>query len=136
MIPFFLGLFILISAARAEIAVIVNAQNPINSISRSQLSDYFLKRVRSWPDGVPMRFFDRSDSDVRRAFLRNIVRKSSRDIDMFWIGQKLYSGQSAPTQVSSDSTTEIMVSRFPGGIGYVSKDYEITRPVKKITVTE
>lgn len=138
MIPFLLGVFILISAAWAEsLAVIVNDQNPITSISRSQLSDFFLKKVKTWNDGVPLRVFDRNDqSEIRREFLRTIVKKSVRDIELYWIGQKLYSGQSAPTQVATDSMMEMMVSRFPGGVGYVSKDFEPTRPVKKIPVTE
>lgn len=134
--PFLLGLILLISAARADFTLIVNAQNPMNSVNRSQVTDFFMKRSRHWPDGVPAKFFDRSDSEIRKEFLRTVVKKSSRDIELFWIGQKLYSGQSAPSQVSTDSMVEIMVSRFPGGIGYVSKDYETTRAVKKILIAE
>lgn len=136
--PFLLGVFLLISTAGAkEFAIIVNAQNPSNVISRMQITDFFLKRVKTWPDGVTQRFFDRTDrSPIRREFLRSVIRKSSRDIEMYWIGQKLYSGQTAPTQVATDNMVEIMVSRFPGGIGYVSKDYEPTRSVKKIIISE
>ena len=129
---------ILFSAARAEtIALIVNARNPMNSVKRSQVSDFFLKRVKSWPDGVPVKFIDRMDeSPERKEFLRTYIKKSARDIELYWIGQKLYSGHSAPSQVSSDAMVEMMVSRFPGAVGYVSKEFTPTRPVKIIPVTE
>ncbi len=138
MIPFILGLILLVSAARAEnFAIIVNSQNPANTITRAQISDFYLKKLKNWPDGVPQRFFDHSDnSKLRKEFIRTVIRKSTRDVEMYWIGQKLYSGLSAPTQVSSDTMVEIMVSRFPGGIGYVSKDFEPRRAVKKIIISE
>ncbi len=138
MIPFLFGLLLFFSAARAEeLAMIVNSQNSINTISQTQVSDFFLKKAKQWPGGTTVRFFDRSDtSELRKSFIRSYIHKSSRDIELYWIGQKLYSGLSAPSQLSSDNMTEIMVSRFSGAIGYVSKEYEITRPVKKISVTE
>jgi len=133
---FLLSLFILSASASAEIAIIVNAQNPVNGLTRSQVSDIFTKRTKNWPDGMPSKFFDRTDSEIRNDFLRTIIKKTPREMEIYWIGQKLYSGQSAPSQVSTNQMVEIMVSRFPGGIGYVSKDYEPTRAVKKIVVTE
>jgi ABC-type phosphate transport system substrate-binding protein len=137
LIPLLLGVILFVSSARAEIAVIVNSQNPVKSITRTQLADFFLKKLKLWPDGTPMRFFDRNDSsDLRKDFLHDYVRKSPRDVELYWIGQKLYSGHSAPSQISSDNLMEVMVSRFPGAIGYVSKDFVPTRSVKKSPVTE
>ncbi|MES2527887.1 MAG: substrate-binding domain-containing protein [Bdellovibrionota bacterium] len=135
--PFFLGILLLVSVARAEgIALIVNVQNPMTSISRTQVADFFLKKNKNWPDGVPLRFFDRIDnSPERKIFLRDYIHKSSRDIELYWIGQKLYSGHSAPTQITTDSMVEIMVSKFPGALGYISERYELTRDVKKIPTT-
>ena len=133
-----LGILLCISAARAEdFAIIVNAQNPMTTIPRTMVADFYLKRIKNWPDGVPQRFFDRTDkSELRKTFIRTVIHKSSRDVEMYWIGQKLYSGLSAPTQLASDTMVEIMVARFPGGIGYVSKDFEPKRAVKKINITE
>ncbi len=134
MIPFLLGICLLVSVARAEgIAFIVNVQNPATTLTRSQVADYYLKKTKQWPDGVPLRFFDRNDgSEERKHFLRSIVQKNMRDVELYWIGQKLYSGHSSPSQIVSDSMVEIMVSRFPGAIGYVSEEFELTKTVKKI----
>lgn len=137
MIPFFLGFLILLSAAHADgIALLVNSQNPVSTLTLSEVSDYFTKKTKSWPHGVPVRFIDRMDGSAERnEFLKSYLHRTTRDVELFWIGQKLYSGHSAPTQVQSDAMTEIMVSRFPGGIGYVSTDFQPTKAVKKIPVT-
>jgi ABC-type phosphate transport system substrate-binding protein len=138
LIPLIFGLIFSLSIAWSQnLTVIVNSQNPMTSLSRSQLADFYLKKVKSWPDGVPLRVFDRNDNSVlRKEFLKYILHRTPRDIELYWIGQKLYTGHSAPTQVSTDTMVEIMVSRFPGAIGYISKDHELTRPVKKISITE
>lgn len=116
-----------------SIKVIVNESNPLESINRTEVADYFMKRNKQWPDGAPVRFFDRNDdSRERMSFLREVLKKSQREIETFWIGQKLYTGHSAPTQVSSDSMMAALVARFPGAIGYVSDEFAGGKGVKVI----
>lgn len=129
-------LFAFCNGAWAQrITFIVNKANPQASITRHQLSDYFFKRNRNWPNSSPVRFFDRTeDSAVRSKFLKEYLERTSRQVEQFWIGQKLYSGDSAPTQLSSDSMVVNLVARFPGGIGYVSDDMTIPESVKIIKI--
>lgn len=118
-----------------DVTIIVNEQNPINEISQTQIQNLFLKKNRQWPNGQAVRFFDRrDDSAERKHFLSQYIRKTSRDIELYWIGQKLYSGNSAPIQVSTDSMMVSMVSRFPGAIGYVSSNFQGGPGVKKLVV--
>lgn len=80
-----------------------------------------------------MRFFDMNDeNEERKIFLKNVLNKSSRDIELYWIGQKLYSGNSAPLQMSTDAMMAGVVSRFPGAIGYVSSSFSLSPGVKKV----
>ncbi len=119
-----------------NILVITNVANPVNQITKNQLQDYFFKRNRVWPHGEPVRFFDRSDnSTIRNIFLREFVQKSSRQVDQFWIGQKFNTGDSAPTQVSSDYLSMSLVSRFAGGICYVLEGTPLSKDVKIINIT-
>ena len=115
--------------------IIVNEANPLTEISEDHVADFFLKKTKNWPDGTPLRFFDRDDdSPERQIFLRDFLRKSSREMELFWIGQKLYTGLSAPTQIKNDLMMAALVSRFPGAIGYVSSDFGGAKGVKKIAV--
>ena len=123
--------------AAEHIKIIVNANNSIQTITTSQIQDFFLKRARTWPDGTPVRFFDRSDdSPERKIFLQNYLKRTARQVEQHWIGQKLYSGDSSPSQVTSDSLMVSLVSRFPGGIGYVSAYFSAGKGVKIIEVNK
>lgn len=128
----------LTSATFAEsIVVIVNESNPLPSITKDQLRDFFLKKTKSWPDGSPVKFFDRrEESKERTHFLKFYIERSPREVETFWIGQKLYTGHSAPTQVNNDSMTMALISRFPGAISYVSADIPLKTGVRKIEVTK
>ncbi len=100
---------------------IVNSQTQVSRLSSNEIKDYYYKRKRQWPDGTAVRFIDRAPgSEVRKNFLSNILDISSEDLDLFWIGQKLYTGDSAPLQQSSESLTLQLVSNLKGAISYVS----------------
>lgn len=117
------------------IQVIVNVQNDLSSLSADEVRDFFLKKNKQWPNGSAVRFFDRNDgSQERGLFLKQILKQSARDVEIFWIGQKLYTGHSSPTQITSDSMTASLVGRFSGAIGYVSETFQLPPEVKKIEV--
>ncbi len=119
--------------AQEGVVIIVNAENPSDAIGTDELVDFYLKKKRQWPDGNSVRFIDRTDdSPERKVFLKRIVGKTGREVDLYWIGQKLYSGDSAPMQVSSDAMTATLVSRLNGAIGYVSSQFAGAKGVKKI----
>jgi hypothetical protein len=104
-----------------SITFIVNSSNPTTSIGLLDLIDYYEKRRREWPDEQTVRFIDRSvGSPERQSFLRDVLKRSESDVDLFWLGEKLHSGNSIPIQVSSDDLVIEMVKSFRGAIGYVS----------------
>lgn len=118
-----------------EITFIVNEQNPTLELTDVQVTNYFFKKVRQWPNGVPVKFFDQmNDKEERKSFLKDYMKRTSRDVELYWIGQKLYTGNSAPLQITSDFMMANVVARFPGAIGYVSSSFQGAPGVKKITV--
>lgn len=123
--------------AALSIDLIVNADNPAESITAAEVTSYFMKKERKWPNGDAVRFFDyRDENEARAAFLKTYINKTSREIELFWIGEKIYTGNIAPIQISSDSMMIAMVARFPGGIGYISKSAPITKQVKRLKVVQ
>lgn len=131
----FMVIFYVPDSRAQEIKIIVNVENPLTEITTNEIADYYFKKKKQWPSGAGVRFFDRSDnSSVRKIFLRKYLKRSQREVETFWIGQKLYTGYSAPTQVSSDYITSALVAKFPGAIGYVSKDFSGGKSVKVLEV--
>ncbi|MBY0413692.1 MAG: hypothetical protein K2Q18_05985 [Bdellovibrionales bacterium] len=118
-----------------DLDIIVNEKNTLTSITVSELQNYFTKKSRTWPNGDAVRFFDqRDDNESRKLFLSKFIKKTPREVELYWIGEKIYTGNIAPIQISSDSMMVSMVSRFPGGIGYVDSKATLKKTVKKITV--
>jgi ABC-type phosphate transport system substrate-binding protein len=141
----FFGILVTLTAQMAvyadsgveELVFIVHASNPSSEISANDIRDYYFKKKRRWPSGESVRFIDRSlTSHIHDIFVRNILRKSNSDVELFWIGQKLYTGDSAPLRENSDASTVQFVSTFKGAIGYVSSNSVISDPnVKTIKVS-
>jgi ABC-type phosphate transport system substrate-binding protein len=105
----------------SPIVFIVNGSNPATSVGVLDLVDYYEKRRRQWPDGETVRFIDRNvGSSERQTFLRDVLKQSESDVDLFWLGQKLHSGNSLPIQVSSDDLVIELVKSFRGAIGYIA----------------
>lgn len=124
------------ASAEEKLVFVVNAKNPVSSLPSREIVEFFLKKRTRWPDGTPVRFIDwRAGSAARRQFLQDFVDKSPREIELYWIGQKLYSGNSAPITVTSGPMVLAFVSRFEGAIGYLpASQLEDSPEVKRIEV--
>ncbi len=102
--------------------VIVNSSNSATEITLGDLADYYFKRKLRWPDGSKVQFIDQKDGGPRKGLFLKLLDKSQRDLDLFWIGEKNFSGSSAPLQAPSDTMVLSMVGTLPGAIGYVGEE--------------
>lgn len=121
-----------VSHAEETLAFIVNKDNPAASISETELKDYFFKRKTTWKDGTIVRFIDRKDSPERKLFLSKYLQQTADEVDLYWIGQKLYSGNSAPVQAASEGMVIQFVASFRGAIGFISSGKPPTNDKVKI----
>jgi hypothetical protein len=114
--------------------VIVNADNPVASVSRDFLTDAFLKRVSRWPAGENIQAVDlRSDSPVRAQFSTAVLRRSVAAIRSYW-QQRIFAGRGVPPpEVDTDSAAIHYVKRHRGGVGYVSRNAD-TSEVKVLAL--
>ena len=112
---------------------VVHAENPVSRLTISELKDYYFKRKRTWPDGTTVRFIDRgANSDLRKELLSSYLNMSAGDVDQYWIGQKLYSGDSTPLQQPSELLTLQLVSSLKGSISYVSDSAPLPKKGVKV----
>lgn len=101
-------------------AVIVNASNPVETLSRSQLSNIFLKQESAWPDGQVIVPVDQAEnSPVRAEFSRVVLRRPIAAVKSFWQKQ-IFSGAAVPpVEKASSDDVATYVSSFRGAVGYV-----------------
>lgn len=121
-------------AQSPDVVFIVHADNPVQKLTVSELRDFYFKRKRRWTNGDSVRFMDRTAGPLRDTFFKKYIGKSQSDVELFWIGQKLYSGDSAPLKESSDSSTMNFVSTLKGAIGYVSDKTVLRKNVKVVKI--
>ncbi len=100
--------------------VIVNAANPVSSMTRSQVSKIFLKKVVKWDKGG--RIAPIEQGEIKRDFAEKIHNKNKSAVDNYWT-QMIFSGRSVPPyEVKSDSEVIKFIETNQSGIGYVSKN--------------
>jgi hypothetical protein len=104
-----------------DFVVIVHAKNPISSITRTALSEMFLKRTVRWPDGEGVRPADlHTDSLIRQAFSEDVLLRSVVAVRRYW-QQRIFSGRELPPpELDSEQAMLQFVENTRGSIGYVS----------------
>ena len=113
-----------ISIAKSqEFKVIVNSSNSTSSLTKKQVSYYFLKKKTKWSNGVRVIPLDlKSSSSVRKVFTRKIHNKSITQVRAYW-QQSVFSGRaSPPTEKPNDLAVINYVKSHKGAIGYISKN--------------
>jgi len=120
--------------AQTSFKVIVNAANPVSSLSKMEVQRCFLKKTTQWEDGTQIQPVDlKSDSPVREQFTKDILNKTVSAVKSYWQGQ-IFSGSGLPPQeVANDRAVLEYVRNNPGGIGYVSRSTSVGSGIKVLT---
>ena len=107
--------------------VIVNEDNPISSLDKSELSDYFMKKTQKYPDGTRVLPVDQKGSSaVRKGFTSDVHNKTVTAVKSFW-QQSVFQGRNTPpVEKSSDAAVIAYIANNPGAIGYVSSRVNVT----------
>lgn len=110
---------------QAELAIIVNKANPIESVSSSELREYFLAERTRWSSGgrkvrIVMRQVGQPE---RKAVLDLIYRMNEKSFTTYFLAKK-FTGEvlEEPTQQASALDVIRVISDVAGAIGYVRAD--------------
>lgn len=106
----------------AEVLVVTGASSRLSSLSRNQVSDVFLGKVVSLPDGSSSILIDQPDSSpLREEFYMKVANKTAAQAKAHWA--KLYfTGRAVPPyQGKDEAEVKTMVSSTPGAIGYIER---------------
>lgn len=120
-----------------RIVVVVNAANPVSTISRERLSKIFLRDIGEWPSGTEILPVDQIDrSPARIVFARDIQRQSLSALKRYW-QERIFSGnESPPPDRVTDADVLTYVRSNPGAIGYVVEGTDLGIGVKALPITD
>jgi ABC-type phosphate transport system substrate-binding protein len=123
------------SETAADYKVVVNAANPVTTLTRDSVSRMFLKKTTTWPNGKTVAPVDQATHlPSRRAFSRAILGRATDEVAAYW-NQMIFSGRGLPPPTkASDSEVLAFVHDNPNAIGYVAGDAKLGEGVKVLTV--
>ncbi len=107
------------SALRAQ-EVIVHPGVGVTTITTNEARLYLTLRLKTWPNGEPVKVFVLPDDDpLHRRFANTVLGLFPYQLRRVW-DRQLFSGTGqVPTAVASESEMLRRVATTPGAIGYV-----------------
>ena len=112
--------------------IIVNANSPVSTLSRTDLVQIFKGSKTSWDDGSKIVLVVQGQ-DVKGFF--DLIDMSKRKYDKHWITVALSGKATPPKRVSGDAAAVSYVAGTPNSIGYVSSGAGLTN-VKVVRIVE
>lgn len=118
--------------AHADIAVIVNKSNPIDTVSQRQLIDMYMGKYVAFPNGEMAVTYDYDKSHpMREPFFFALTGRNESQINAYWSRIKFSGKVSPPQYFSSPSAILKNIVKTPNAIGYIPMEL-VTDDVKVI----
>lgn len=116
-----LALSIAVSAAVPEVVVVVSTENPVERLSRGELTDIYLGRLEHFPHGeraIPIDQAERSPAHDR--FYREYLGRSAPQVKAHW-SRLVFTGRGRPPRAVPDGEAVVdAVAGDPRAIGYLA----------------
>ena len=108
------------SAATAdEVVVILNPANSV-TLTPKDISNLFLGKTSTFPDGKPARALSLQDgSAVRDEFNRKFLKKTNQQLDAYWASLIFTGRVTPPRQVATEADVRAQVETNRDAIGFV-----------------
>lgn len=126
MVAIILGINFFSQVQASDFKIIVNKNNPVSTLSKTKVSQFFLKKDTEWDHGLKVLPVDQLESSyIRKQFSKDILGKSILSISAFW-QNKIFTGRAVPPVIkASDNEVIAYVKINPGAIGYISSSISI-----------
>jgi hypothetical protein len=117
-----------------DVAVVVNPNSPVSSLTTAALRKLFTGETRMWPGGTPVKLVIRAPGAHERAVVLQLLHFSEDEYDRYWINQA-YRGEGVePVAVFSNGMQKEAVMGISGAIALI--DARDLKPGLKILKIE
>lgn len=118
-------------AQSTDVAVVVNAGNPVSGITLADLRKTFSGEKRTWPGGIPVKPIVRTPGSHERLVLLRLLKMSESDYQQYWTAQVLRGeATSPPASVPSVGMQKEAIVTYLGAISLV--DAKEVKPGMKV----
>ena len=119
-----IAISLMMGAARAEppLAVIANRNVPVSSLMAEEVTQIFLKRSLTWPDGQPIRPVDIKEGEPLKAeFYARVTGRGLAQLRSYWARQAFTGVARPPREVASADDVLELVEKTNGAVGYTRR---------------
>ncbi len=128
----YISLSLLSINVSADVVIIVNPDSSVESLTKQQITDIFLSKAKSFPDGslaVPVDLSE--DNEAREIFIKSVLNRRQSQIRAYW-SDLIFTGKgSPPKKVDFPEDVLDLVANNPNIVGYLDED-EIDDSVKVV----
>ncbi len=108
---------------RADIVVIVNKDNAVSSMSKSQIIDLFMGRYRAYPDGRRADPIDNGVANLKQEFYGGLTGMTLARVNAYWSRVRFTGRTRPPIQLKNSVAVANFVAKNPKAIAYIEKKY-------------
>lgn len=104
-----------------DVAVIVNKQNPVNSVSFTELTKLLKQEKQYWEGGKKVYLIlQEAGSNEKKIVLKRVYQMTDEDLKKYWLG-KMFRGEIAsfPKTLGSSEAVKRFISQVPNAIGFI-----------------
>jgi ABC-type phosphate transport system substrate-binding protein len=109
-------------ALAGDIYIVVNATNPVSTLTRNEALDLFMGRSRQFAGGLSAQPLDQArNSTARSTFYRLLTGMDMSQVNSYW-ARLMFSGQTQPPRpLDNEEAMVEALKRSPGAIGYLTQ---------------
>jgi len=116
--------FTAVSVNADPIVVIINKDNPVSSLTKSDVKRFFLLQSQNWPSGEKVKPVNRDNkSKLKRAFIKSALNMRMGKYQDYWLGLKQTTGEREPKSLRSNKFVLKIVGKKKNAIGYLPGKY-------------
>lgn len=115
------------------LVVIVNPESGLEKLSRDEVVQYFMGRMKRMPNGAPVVTID--VQSLRSSFYQSLLGKDLAEVNAYWARLK-FSGQTHPPMLLGNDASAIeRVASNPDAIAYI-RETQVDRRVRVVLKLE
>lgn len=112
-----------------QIAVIAHPGVAVDSLSKTDLQEYYTLENNKWPDGSLVYVIEQKNDSEAKDLFYHFIRYKPRELKKMWMRVVLLGEGQTPKVVRSEAEVVERVANTPGAVGYVNATL-VTEDVK------
>lgn len=109
------------AASQAEVIVVAGAKSPVGTLTKEQVAQIYLGKVKSYPGGGAAVTAITGSGAIRDEFLSSVLEKTDSQARATWSRLVFTGTGNAPKELKDAAETKQLVANNPNIVGVIDK---------------